>query len=421
MTAVQFTPADDAGDAARSAIEQAFYQAVYQTVVFPAAEIGVGAVWTVRQQISGGVTLDQVTTATLTELDGNRATVALDITQTPRANVWNLPDGAGMLDIEEYLMHGTGTVTLDLELPLPVDGRIETAGEQRYRDPERQIDAAPVDEQPGAMGRLTLVAAGVAVLCGVAACAVAGCGSSSPDSTAIFGGPVAGAGGAGGCRARSTDRATVPRRRPVARCAAGPDRSAGGVRGTRRPGDSSGCRRRRTTTHRTGRARRPPSVRTCWRRSATRRRDRWRRRSSATAGRASSSVDADAASYSEAAVGHVFGAVQELLARCESYSGTDADGVAVEYRVGGLDLAGVAGDESNTVAGDESNTVGDASTSVRVVTTSEGFTLVSDVVIGVVGSTVFAVSATRDTPFDPAFVTELGRVQAERLRGTLGP
>ena len=135
VTAVQFTPADDAGDAARSAIEQAFYQAVYQTVVFPDAEIGVGAVWTVRQQISGGVTLDQVTTATLTELDGNRATVALDITQTPRANVWNLPDGAGMLDIDTYVMHGTGTVTLDLELPLPVDGRIETAGEQRYRDP----------------------------------------------------------------------------------------------------------------------------------------------------------------------------------------------------------------------------------------------------------------------------------------------
>ncbi|HEY5857508.1 MAG TPA: sensor domain-containing protein [Aldersonia sp.] len=123
-----------------------------------------------------------------------------------------------------------------------------------------------------------------------------------------------------------------------------------------------------------------------------------------------SSVDADAASYSEAAVGHVFTAVQELLAGCESYSGTDADGVVVEYRVGGLDLSGV-----------ESNTIGDASTSVRVATTSEGFTLVSDVVIGVVGSTVFAVSATRDTPFDPAFVTELGRVQAERLRGTLGP
>lgn len=136
VTAVQFTPAGDAGDEARSAIEQAFYQAVYHTVVFPDAEIGVGAVWTVRQQITGGVTLDQVTTATLTALDGNRATVALDITQTPRANVWNLPDGAGMLDIDYYVMHGTGTMTLDLELPLPVDGRIETAGEQRYRDPE---------------------------------------------------------------------------------------------------------------------------------------------------------------------------------------------------------------------------------------------------------------------------------------------
>jgi hypothetical protein len=92
----------------------------------------------VRQQISGGVTLDQVTTVTLTALDGDRATMALDITQTPRADVWNLPDGAGMLDIEEYLMHGTGTMTLDLGLPLPVDARIETAGEQQYRDPQSE-------------------------------------------------------------------------------------------------------------------------------------------------------------------------------------------------------------------------------------------------------------------------------------------
>ncbi|MBD0323638.1 MAG: hypothetical protein ICV72_09660, partial [Aldersonia sp.] len=65
MTALQISPAPDADDAARRAIEQTLYQAVYHTVAFPDSEIGVGAVWTIAQQISGGVTLDQVTTAKL--------------------------------------------------------------------------------------------------------------------------------------------------------------------------------------------------------------------------------------------------------------------------------------------------------------------------------------------------------------------
>jgi hypothetical protein len=90
-----------------------------------------------------------------------------------------------------------------------------------------------------------------------------------------------------------------------------------------------------------------------------------------------------------------------LLGRCTAYSGTDADGVTVEYRI--ADLSGPR--------------VGDSSRSVRVTTMSDGLTLTSDVVIGVVGSTVFQLSATATSPVDGALLTGLAQKQADRLRG----
>lgn len=136
VSALRISPAPGAADAARSAVEQAFYQAVYRAVTLPDSAIGVGAVWTMRQQVSGSITLDQLTTATLTALEGDRLEIALDVTQTPKSPEWNLPNGAGMLNIDQYVMHGTGTVTLDLALPLPVDGIVTVGGDQTYSDPQ---------------------------------------------------------------------------------------------------------------------------------------------------------------------------------------------------------------------------------------------------------------------------------------------
>lgn len=135
VTALRISPAGEAADSARSAIEQAFYQAVYTSVTFPETAIGIGAIWTMRQHVSGGVSLDQVTTATLTERDGDLLTVALDVRQVPSTATWNLPNGAGMLKIDDYVMHGTGTVIIDLGMPLPVGGSITVGGEQTYSDP----------------------------------------------------------------------------------------------------------------------------------------------------------------------------------------------------------------------------------------------------------------------------------------------
>ncbi|NUP28090.1 MAG: hypothetical protein HOQ44_15620 [Nocardia sp.] len=135
ITALRLAPAPDTSNSARAALEQAFYQAVYRSVTFPDEPVGVGAVWRVQQTVGGGVDLDQVTTATLVDRDGGRLSIHLDVTQTPKSSIWDLPNEAGTLDIEDYAMQGNGDITVDLGLPLPVAGSISIGGHQFYRDP----------------------------------------------------------------------------------------------------------------------------------------------------------------------------------------------------------------------------------------------------------------------------------------------
>ncbi|MFC9762281.1 hypothetical protein [Rhodococcus jostii] len=136
ITALRLRPDAEAQDIARSAIEQAFYQAVYRTVPFPAEPVGVGAQWTIRQQVMSGIALDQTTVATLTARDGNRLTVDYTIDQKPKSPVWELPGEAGTLNVDQYVMQGAGTMTVDLGLPLPVTGTVTVGGDQEYSDPD---------------------------------------------------------------------------------------------------------------------------------------------------------------------------------------------------------------------------------------------------------------------------------------------
>ena len=136
VTALSISPNADAEDAARAAIEQALNQAVYRSISFPSEDVGVGAVWTTEQQVVSGLTLNQTTTATLRERDGDRLTIDLRIDQTPESATLELPDDAGQLAIDTYTMSGTGTLEFDLGRSLPVSGEVTVAGEQQYSDPE---------------------------------------------------------------------------------------------------------------------------------------------------------------------------------------------------------------------------------------------------------------------------------------------
>ncbi|KAA0023204.1 hypothetical protein FOY51_11840 [Antrihabitans cavernicola] len=117
-----------------------------------------------------------------------------------------------------------------------------------------------------------------------------------------------------------------------------------------------------------------------------------------------SSIDIDAASYPSTGAAGAFAHVQDLFGSCLSYSGTDADGIHVDYKL----------------AGNDQPAAGDASVSIRATTTSEGLTLISDVVVAVVGSTVVQISATGQQPIDPKVLTDVTVKQVDRLRGAPG-
>ncbi|MCJ0893518.1 hypothetical protein [Rhodococcus sp. ARC_M5] len=136
ITALHITPAEAALDTARAAIERSLNAAVYRSIDLPEAEVGVGAVWTVDQQVLSGITLNQRATVTLRALDGDRATLDVALAQTPESTTWNLPDDAGTLNIATYTFTGAGTLEIDLTQPLPVGGSITAGGEQMYTDPD---------------------------------------------------------------------------------------------------------------------------------------------------------------------------------------------------------------------------------------------------------------------------------------------
>ncbi|MFF3570385.1 sensor domain-containing protein [Nocardia jiangxiensis] len=117
------------------------------------------------------------------------------------------------------------------------------------------------------------------------------------------------------------------------------------------------------------------------------------------------SIDIDAASYPSARAAEAFGAVQDLLHRCGSYSGTDADGTSVSYQVGALDEP----------------RAGDASVSFQVRTSSQGLTLYSAATVALVGSTVVQIARAGQKPVDPAALRSITGTQIQRLQGISGP
>ena len=133
VTGLSITANDAALDTARSAVEQALRQAVQLAVALPADPVGVGARWTVSQQLDSlGLPLRQDIATTLTAVDGSRVALAVTLSQTPLANTWSVPGGGGQLSVDSYPMQGTGTVTVDLAAPLPVAGSLTLAGKQVY-------------------------------------------------------------------------------------------------------------------------------------------------------------------------------------------------------------------------------------------------------------------------------------------------
>ena len=117
------------------------------------------------------------------------------------------------------------------------------------------------------------------------------------------------------------------------------------------------------------------------------------------------SIDIDIAGYADGGAAHAFSAVQKLLQDCRDYSGTDADGTALDYHLGGLTQP----------------TAGAASTSFQVRTTSEGMSLYSAATVAVVGSSIVQIAETSPAQVDPAALRDLTDKQIRKLTGATGP
>lgn len=143
ISKLTLNPPDALSDAGRAAVEQALRQAVQFAPVLPTTAIGVGAVWSVSQQIDSiGLALRQETVLTLTAVREATITLGVRVTQTPLTPTWTLPNDKGTLDIDTYRMSGEGTLTVDLSKPLPIDGRVQQSGEQVYSQPKSELKLA---------------------------------------------------------------------------------------------------------------------------------------------------------------------------------------------------------------------------------------------------------------------------------------
>lgn len=136
-------PPAELSDAARSAVEQALRQAVQFAPVLPATPVGVGAVWTMSQQIDSlGLSLRQDTVLTLTAVREQTIALGVQVTQTPLTPTWTLPNDQGTLTVDSYTLAGIGTLTVDLTTPLPVDGQVQLDGNQAFSRPNDGLKLA---------------------------------------------------------------------------------------------------------------------------------------------------------------------------------------------------------------------------------------------------------------------------------------
>ncbi len=130
----------DATDAARAGVEITANAISDATVVFPTEAIGPGARWTVTHQVDDAVAPTRVMTYQLVGIEGDLATVRMEITAPDTADTLTAPapdGGPGVtLDVETYEVAGSGELTVDLRAALPVDGRTESSTRAVYVDPE---------------------------------------------------------------------------------------------------------------------------------------------------------------------------------------------------------------------------------------------------------------------------------------------
>lgn len=129
----------EATDAARAGVEITANAVSDATVAWPTEPIGVGARWTVTRAVDDAVAPTRVVTYRLTALDGDVATVSLEMTTPEPAATLDAPAADGgpgvTLAVDAYEVTGSGELTVDLRAALPVEGTTESSTRAVYVDP----------------------------------------------------------------------------------------------------------------------------------------------------------------------------------------------------------------------------------------------------------------------------------------------
>lgn len=117
----------DATDEARAQTEKAVDALVSLPAIFPSDAVGVGATWTVDSRVTGDNTLLQTVTYTLKSFNGDTVELGVDVQQRPTLGALSLgdQDATGSLDVKGSHSTTSGTLTVDLNKPLPVAGSID--------------------------------------------------------------------------------------------------------------------------------------------------------------------------------------------------------------------------------------------------------------------------------------------------------
>ncbi|MCG7260767.1 DUF6263 family protein [Corynebacterium hesseae] len=131
MNSLRLAAPQAATDEARSTVERAITSLTSLPIVFPDEEIGSGAQWVVESRVTGESTLLQTTTYTLDKLDGDIATLNVEVEQRPSLGALSF-DGADApeelrgkeLKVMDTTSTSKGTVTVDLTKPLPTAGDV---------------------------------------------------------------------------------------------------------------------------------------------------------------------------------------------------------------------------------------------------------------------------------------------------------
>ena len=146
VSTLMLSAPEEASDVGRAMTEGAIMDLMAMPVVFPAEEIGVGATWSVESRVAGDASVLRTTTYTLESREGDIVELGVEIDERPSLGALSLEgiDGADavgetQLDVDSSDTSSSGSLTVDLNHALPVDGEVAHTTRVVYRGETEQL------------------------------------------------------------------------------------------------------------------------------------------------------------------------------------------------------------------------------------------------------------------------------------------